>query len=175
MPRSIPRAVALPVLLIALSACNRKPADVEHAVAEARQEARAIGAKLAALPAQCAIGSSAGASGSWIAAQQAVPASTSGAAPAFVFTFKEPIRTQAFRVALNARALHNLDKVESRDAQGNWSMAWAGGQADAPAGCDVVKMAQPFVSGRRDVVALRLIFRPGDRMLIADMSVLQAD
>jgi hypothetical protein len=132
-------------------------------------------ARLATLPPQCTIGNAAGSSGSWIAAPRAVPASTSGAAPTFIFTFKEPIRTPAFRVALNARALHNLDTVESRDAQGNWSMAWTGGQADAPAGCDVVKMAQPFVAGRRDVAALRITFRSGDRLLVADTSVLKAD
>jgi hypothetical protein len=143
------------------------------------REVRELQARLATLPPRCTIGNAAGASGSWIAAARADPTSTSADAPTFVFTFREPIRTPAFRVVLNARALHNIDKVESRDAQGNWSLAWAGGQADAPAdapaGCDLVKMAQPFVSGRRDVAALRVIFRAGDRLLVADSSVLKAD
>jgi hypothetical protein len=150
---------------VALSGCtDKRPREV-----------RELQARLATLPPQCTIGSAAGASGSWIAAARAVPASTSADAPTFVFTFKEPIRAPAFRVALNARALHNLDKVENRDAQGNWSLAWAGGRTDAPAGCDVVKMAHPFVAGRRDVAALRITFRAGDRLFVADTSVLKAD
>jgi len=160
-----------PLLLALCGAC----AALSGCTDKRPREVRELQAKLATLPAQCTIGSAAGVSGSWIAASQAVPASTSGAAPTFVFTFKEPIRTPAFRIALNPKALHNLDKVESRDAQGNWSLAWAGGQADAPAGCDIVQMAQPFVSGRRDVAALRITFRPGDRLLVANTSVLKAD
>jgi hypothetical protein len=174
MPRSILRAVALPLFLIALSACDRKAADAERAVAEARQEAQAISAKLAALPAQCAIGDAGGPAKEWLPAQRAE--GEPGQLYTYVFTFTPAIRAEAFRIALNANALHNLEKVETRDAAGKWTAAWTGTPAGAPAGCDFVKMAQRFAAGEHEVAALRITIHPDrEKVSVADARVLKAD
>jgi hypothetical protein len=174
MPRSILRAVALPLLLIALSACNRNPPDPGQAVELARQEAQAISAKLAALPAQCMIGDAGGTTKEWLPAQRAE--GEPGQLYTYVFTFMPAIRTDAFRVALNANALHNLEKVETRDAAGKWTAAWTGTPAGAPAGCEFVKMAQRLAGGEREVAALRITIRPDRaKVSVADVRVLKAE
>jgi hypothetical protein len=174
MPRSLPRSVALPVLLIALSACNRNPAaDAERALENARREAQVISTKLAALPARCAIGDADATTGQWIESRTAT--GEPGSLYTYVFTFKTPIRAGAFRVALNATALQNLEKVETRDAAGTWTVASTGAPAGAPAGCEFVKMAQRFATGERDVAALRIAIRPvREKVIVADARLLKA-
>lgn len=173
MPRSVPRAVALPILLIALSACNRNPPDPGQVVELARQEAQATSAKLAALPAQCTIGDAGGTTKEWLPAQRAE--GEPGQLYTYVFTFKPPIRTAAFRVGLNANALQNLEKIETRDAAGTWTAAWAGTPAVAPADCEFVKMAQRFAAGEREVAALRITIHPDrEKVSVADVRVLKA-
>jgi hypothetical protein len=145
----------VPSLLLALcGAC----AALSGCADMAAQEVRHMQASLAALPPQCTLGDAADAADAWIAAPQAGPAP--GFASSWLFTFNEPVRVDAFRVALNPGALQNLEKVETRDAQGNWSVAWTGGQAGAPAGCGAVKMAQAFASGQREITAMRLVLHP---------------
>jgi hypothetical protein len=182
MPRSILRAVALPALVIALcgayaalSAYNRKAAtDTGEMLAKARQEAQAIQARLAALPLQCTVGDAGGPAGQWIDSRNG--ACEPGQPYTYVFTFKAPVHSAAFRVALNAKALKNLEKVEARDAGGTWAAAWTGAPAGAPAGCEFVKMAQRFEAGARDVAALRITVRPDtDKVVVADPGLLQAD
>lgn len=174
MPRSIARAVALSLVLIALSACNRNPPDPGQAVELARQEAEATGAKLAALPAQCTIGDASGTAKEWLPAQRAE--GEPGKLYTYVFTFTPSIRAEAFRVALNANALHHLEKVETRDAAGTWTAAWTGTPAGAPSGCDFVKMAQRFATGEREVAALRITIHPDrEKVSVADVRVLKAD
>ena len=112
---------------------------------------------LATLPPQCTLDNTADPAGEWIVAPQTGPAP--GFASSWLFTFNEPVRTDAFRIALNPTALQNLDKVETRDAQGNWSVAWTG-QVGTPAGCDAVRMSQAFASGQRDITAMRIILHP---------------
>ena len=174
MPRSVPRAVALPVLLIALSACNRNPAaDAERTIENARREAQVINTKLAALPARCAIGDADATTGEWIESRTA--ASEPGSTYTYVFTFTTPIRAGAFRVALNATALQNLEKVETRDAAGTWTVASAGAPPGAPTGCEFVKVAQRFAAGERDVAALRItIRRVRDNVTVADARLQKA-
>lgn len=182
MPVFSPRTRAIPSILLALggtcatlSACSQKPpADVRKNIEDLRREAQESSIKLAALPARCTLGDARDAAGQWLASANAAPAP--GQPYAFVFTFKESVRAGAFRIALNPKALQHLDKVESRDAQGTWSVAWTGTPADAPAGCEFAKVAHKFASGERDVAALRVTIRPGkDKMMVADAVVLKAD
>jgi hypothetical protein len=160
---------------VALSACDRKPASgIDKTIEKARQEAQAIQDKLAALPPQCMVGDADGAAGQWIDSRSAT--GEPGQPYTYSFAFKSPIRTGAFHVALNAKALQNLEKVETRDAGGAWSAAWTGAQAGAPAGCDFVKMAQRFAAGEREVTALRITIRPDqEKVIVADAGVLKAD
>ena len=175
MPRSILRAVALPVVLIALSACNRNPAaDAERTLENARRESQVISTKLAALPARCAVGDADATAGQWIEARTA--AGEPGQLYTYVFTFTPSIRAAAFRVALNANALQNLEKVETRDAAGTWTVASTGAPAGAPTGCEFVKMARRFAAGERDVAALRVTVRPDrEKVIVAEPRLLKAD
>jgi hypothetical protein len=179
MPRSLPRAVALPVLLVALfgacaalSACNRR-SDTEQTLENARRELQVVGTKLAALPARCAVGDAAGAPGQWIESRNA--AGAPGSAYTYVFTFESPVRSRAFGVALSASALQNLEKVETRDAAGTWTEASTGAPAGAPTDCEFVKVAQRFATGERDVAALRItIRRVRDSVTVADARLQKA-
>jgi hypothetical protein len=142
-------------------------------ISAAVKEANDMQARLAALPPQCTLGDAAGTAGTWIGAPQVV--SAPGFASSWLFTFNKPVRTDAFRVALNPTALQNLEKVETRDAQGNWSVAWTAGQAAPPTGCDVVKLAQTFASGRREITEMRLIIHPVfGKLMFANVGVRQA-
>lgn len=178
MPRSLPRAVALPGLLItlsaALSACHRGPAgDIEQTLANARREAQITNTKLAALPARCVAGDADGTVGQWIDSRSGT--GEPGKCYTYDFAFKGPIRTSAFHVALNAKALQNLEKVETRDAAGTWTVASTVAPAGAPAGCEFVKMTQRFATGERDVTALRITIRPDrEEIIVAEPRVLKA-
>jgi len=139
----------------------------------ATKEANDMQAKLAVLPPQCTLGNTTDAGGTWISAPQIVGAL--GFVVPGLFTFNGPVRTDAFRVALNSAALQNLEKVETRDAQGNWSVAWTGGRSAPPTGCDVVKLAQTFASGRREITEMRLIIHPVfGKVMFANVGVRQA-
>ena len=170
-----PLLLALCGACVVLSACDRKPAlDIDKTVEKARQEAQVIEARLAALPPQCKVGDADGTAGQWIDSQSAT--GEPGQPYTYVFTFKVPVRTDAFHVALNANALQNLEKVETRDAGGTWSSAWTSAQARAPAGCEFVKMTQRFAAGRREVSALRITIRPDpEKVIVANSRVLKAD
>jgi hypothetical protein len=170
-----PLILALCGACVALSACNRKPAtDFDKMVEHARQEAQAMEARLAALPPQCTLGNADGTVGQWIDSRSAT--GEPGKCYTYDFSFNAPIRTGAFHVALNAKALQNLEKVETRDAGGTWTPAWTGAQAGAPAGCDFVKMAQRFAAGEREITALRITIRPApEKVIVADAGVLKAD
>jgi hypothetical protein len=170
-----PLLLALCGVCATLSGCGRKPAtDINKTIEKARQEAQAIEVRLAALPPQCVAGDADGTTGQWIDSRSA--AGEPGKPYTYVFTFKAPIRTDAFHVALNAKALQNLDKVEARDAGGTWTQTWTGAQAGTPAGCDFVKMAQRFTAGEREVTALRITIRPDrEKVIVADAGVLMAD
>lgn len=139
----------------------------------ATQRLADMGSVLATLPSKCTIGDAADRPGVWINAANATPAPDIPAS--MIFTFNGAIRTDAFRAALNPGALENLDKVESRDAQGNWSIRWTGKRPAAPSDCPAVKLAELFANGQHEVTALRITLRPviGVSMNVADVSVLK--
>ena len=171
MPRLLPRAVALSSLLIALCGCSTlaKYTDISAAIKEAND----MQATLAALPPRCTLGDAAGGADAWIAAPQV--ATAPGFLSSWLYTFNEPVGTDAFRVGLNPNALQHLEKVETRDAQGTWSVAWTGGQLASPAGCDAVKLAHTFAAGRRDITAMRIVLHPMfEKMMFANVGVRKA-
>ena len=173
--------LALPSILLALgtcaalSACGQKPpADARETIDEARLATEDLMVKLATLPAKCTLGDAGNTAGAWLATSKAAP--VPGQPHASEFTFATPVRTRAFRIALNPAALQLLDKVETRDAQGTWSVAWTGVPPAAPDGCDFVKVAHTVAPGEREVAALRVTVRPHDgKFVIADAAVLKAD
>lgn len=167
MTRFLPHTHAIPSLLLALCAA------LSGCTGMLAQSTAAMQDTPATLPARCTLGDAAGKPGAWIAATQTVPAS--GLASTWLYTFGTPVQADAFRAALNPNALRNLDKVETRDAQGNWSAVWTGGQAGIPDGCDAVKMVQGFEGGRREITGLRFVLRPILGMLtVGDVGVLKA-
>jgi hypothetical protein len=167
MTRFLPRPRAIPPLLLALCAA------LSGCTGMLAQKNEAMQNTLATLPARCTLGDAAGKPGAWIAATQTVPAA--GLASSWLYTFEAPVQADAFRVALNPNALRNLDRVQSRDAQGNWGTVWTGGQAGTPDGCGAVKMAQAFAGGRREITALRFVLRPILGMLtVGEVGVLKA-
>jgi hypothetical protein len=170
-----PILLALGCTCAALSACGQKPpADVQKTVENARRDADDLTVRLAALPARCTLGDAPNTAGLWLATTHAAP--VPGQPYASEFTFATLVRTRAFRIALNPAALNNLEKVESRDAQGTWSVAWTGVPPGAPAGCEFVKVVHTFAPGGREVAALRVTIRPDkEKIVVADAAVLQAD
>lgn len=167
MTRFLPRTRAIPSLLLALCAALSGCANMLS------RESPKMQNTLATLPAQCTLGDAAGKTGAWIAATQTV--TVPGPASAWFYTFETPIHADAFRVALDPNALRNLDRVETRDTQGNWGTVWTGGQVDTPAGCDAVKMAQAFAGGRREITGLRFVLHPILGMLtVGGVGVLKA-
>ncbi|NIA57794.1 hypothetical protein HAV22_29630 [Massilia sp. TW-1] len=163
----------MPSLLLALcGAC----AALSGCADMATRRLAELQATLVSLPPECTLGNAADAPGVWISASQAAPAPNIPAS--MIFTFNEAVRTDAFRVALNPSALEHLDKVESSDAQGNWSIAWTGVRPGTPAGCAAVKLAQTFTSGQHEITALRITLRRPlvgiGRMDVANASVLKA-
>ena len=160
--------LALAGTCAALTACGQKTVD------DARRELEDMSVKLAALPARCTLGDVRDTAGLWRATTKAAP--VPGQPYGYDFTFAAPVRASAFRIALNPAALRHLDKVETRDAQGTWSVAWTGVPPGAPDGCEFVKVAQTFASGGREVAALRVTVRPDkEKIVVADAAVLKAD
>ena len=175
-PRALPSILlALASACAALSACGQKPpADVQQAIDAARRDTEGLTVKLATLPAKCTLGDVGAKAGAWRATTHAAP--VPGQPYASEFTFATPVRASAFRIALNPAALLHLDKVETRDVQGTWTVAWTGMPPGAPAGCEFVKVAQNFASGEREVAALRVTIRPDkEKIMVADAAVLKAD
>jgi hypothetical protein len=159
------------VLLLALlplaGACSKQASPLD-AVRSAEATQRA----LAALPPECTLGTPGlNAQGTWLNSTKAVP----GAGPGIVnvFSFDKAVSTRALRAALNRQALQDIEKAETRDAQGNWSDAGPIIRRDAPAGCEYVWLVQELPDTRQ-VDALRFTFRqqPGT-ISVSNPSVLQ--
>jgi hypothetical protein len=155
-----------PLLLASLlCACSGKPQPApdpaeagRKAIESAHLEAVSVARKLAAVPVACTLGSAQGAPGTWTDAPHAAP--QPGNNDAMEFTLDAPVAARAFQLALSAKAFHGLDKVEVRDAKGNWHLAWLGIQLSAPGGCDYVRLEQTM-QNVREVGALRVSFHPG--------------
>jgi len=159
-----PRA-SLFALASLLCACSGKPqpapdpAEASRKALEAsRLEAAAVARKLAMVTPACTLGSAKEEQGNWTDAPHAAP--QPGNKDAMEFTLDAPVEARAFQLALSAKAFHDLDKVEVRDAKGDWHLAWLGMQLSAPGGCDYVRLEQTM-RNVREVGALRVSFHPG--------------
>lgn len=148
-----------------LCACSGKPqpapdpAEASRKAIEAtRLDAIAVQRKLATVTPACTLGSAKEAQGSWTDAPHAAP--QPGNNNGMEFTLTAPVEARAFQLALSAKAFHDLDKVEVRDAKGDWHLAWLGIQLTAPSGCDYVRLEQTM-QNVREVDMLRVSFHPG--------------
>jgi hypothetical protein len=154
------------------SACSKAPRgqDISDENAKALRNAEAIHRRLTALPLECTVGTARAVEGSWVTAPKAYP--EAGHSYTFVQQFDKATMTGTVRAALNRAGLRTLDKVEIRDARGNWSDAGPVTVHEAPAGCDDVWLQQDLGSPR-EVAALRFTFRRGsDPMMLANAGVL---
>lgn len=124
------------------------------------------------LPAECTLGRPAlAAHGSWLTTAKAVPGP--GPELANIFSFDKAMTTRALRVALDLHALGTIEKVETRDAQGNWTDAGPLGHAEAPAVCEYVWLEHELPETRQ-TDALRFTFRRElGTMTVANAGVLQ--
>jgi hypothetical protein len=155
------------------SGCSKTHAgqDVHDEASNARRNAEASYHRLMALPAECTVGTAVRAvEGNWLTAPKAYP--EAGHPYTFVQQFDKATMTSTVHAALNRAGLRTLDKVEIRDARGNWSDAGPVTVHEAPAGCDDVWLQQDLGSPR-EVAALRFTFRRGsDPMMLANAGVL---
>jgi hypothetical protein len=153
--RALPPLLA--ALLMAPAFAQAGQPDTDKIAAAQRADIEALPGKLAALPSRCTLGNAHGMRGTWTNARRAAPEPDQPTT--YVFTFEQPTRTRAFHAVLNAQGWHDLDKVESRDARGDWHLAWSGRHDAAPTGCDYVKFEEAFDGEARDVAALRFTLR----------------
>jgi hypothetical protein len=162
-------AALLLALLPLVDACGQE-SDHQQAI----RQAQAAQAKIAALPPECTLGAAGrGMRGSWLNTTKALPAPSSGASIVSVYSFDKPVTTRVLRVALDLQALSNIEKVETRDAQGTWREAGPLVRREAPVNCEYVWLQQELPEARQ-VDALRFTFRnaPGT-MSSANAGVLQ--
>jgi hypothetical protein len=166
------RAVALLLpLLPMMCACSRHAPDPDtpRQLEAGRREGEAMQSALATLPPECTLGApGVGAPGvrapsqelrrNWLTASET--AAEPGNSYVWIFTFDTPATTRALHVALNPQGLRDLEKVETRNARGEWNEAGPIARHDAPAACEFVWLEQEL-SGARQVEALRLTFRQG--------------
>jgi hypothetical protein len=146
------RAALLLALVPAVGACTR-----QSTVQDAMHTAQATQRALEKLPAECTLGRPGlAAQGSWLTTTKAVP----GPGPdlANVFSFDKAMTTRALRVALDLHALRTIQKVETRDVQGNWQDAGPLRRPAAPAVCEYVWLEQELPETRQ-MDALRFTFR----------------
>jgi hypothetical protein len=161
------RAALLLALLPLVCACTRQsPAQDAMRAAQATQRA------LEKLPPECTLGRPGlAAHGSWLTTAKAVPGP--GTDLANVFSFDKVVTTRALRVALDLHALRTIEKMETRDAQGNWKDAGALRRLEAPAVCEYVWLEQELPETRQ-TDALRFTFRrESGTITVASAGVLQ--
>jgi len=142
-----------------LGACNKATSmhDPAGDLENARRNAETTHRSLAALSPACIIGTAAQTpQGKWLNAPKAFP--EPGKLNTFIQQFDAAAATGAVRAGLNRAALRVLDKVETRDAQGQWTDAGPVTIHEAPLGCDYVWLQQDL-GGQRQVEALRYTFR----------------
>jgi hypothetical protein len=146
------RAALLLALLPLVCACTGQ-SPVQDTLRTVQNTRRA----LEKLPPECALGRPGlAAQGRWLTTTSAVP----GTGPAIVnvFSFDKVVTTRALRVALDPHALRTIQKMETRDAQGNWKDAGPLRRLEAPAGCEYVWLEQELPETRQ-TDALRFTFR----------------
>lgn len=147
-------------------------AATRRAIADARRSGEAMGHALATLPPECVLGNAREADGAWAGAghAQGVPSEQS----AQEYALDKPVAGRVVRAAMDRQGWALLDKVEVRDADGHWQLAWAGKQPAAPAQCGYVwyklMLARDFRIG-----AVRLVFRRENGSFTAgDVAVLKS-
>jgi hypothetical protein len=161
------RTALLLALLPAVGACTR-----QSTVQDAMRTAQATQRALEKLPPECTLGRPGlAAHGSWLTTTKAVPGPDTGLAN--VFSFDKAVTTHALRVALDLHALRTIEKMETRDAQGNWKDAGPLRRPEAPAVCEHVWFEQELPETRQ-TDALRFTFRrePGT-ITVSNAGVLQ--
>jgi hypothetical protein len=146
------RTSLLLALIPMLGACTGQDSGQDAArAAEATQRA------VAALPPACTLGApGVGAPGTWLNTAKAAPAPGPGIVQ--IYSFNAAVTTRALRVALNRQGLKDLEKAETRDAQGTWTDAGPIARREAPAACEYVWLEQALPDTRQ-VNALRFTFR----------------
>ncbi len=154
-----------------VTACGKQNGPQQDAIRHLEATQR----KIAALPSECTLGPpSLATQAGWLSSTKAMPASGMGGGGIVnVFSLDKPVTARALRVALDLQALRDIEKVETRDAQGNWSDAGPISRAEAPVACEYVWLQQELPAARQ-VEALRFSFRqePGT-MTVSSPGVLQ--
>jgi hypothetical protein len=155
------RSLLLAILTLTCACSKAAPGqDPFPDVEKARRNAEEIQTALNALPPTCTLGSAAHTpQGRWLTAPKAM---TEPNEPyIFIQQFDKAATTGTVRAALNRAALAALEKVEFRDAAGQWVDAGPTGLHEAPAGCDYVWL-QHDLGGARRIDALRYTFHRSD-------------
>jgi hypothetical protein len=169
------RSALLLASLVMTSACTKAAPGENPArnIENARRKAVEIQHVLDALPSACTIGAVTPVpQGSWVTAPKAMPEPDHPLT--FVQLFNAAATAGAVRAALNRAALAALDKVEFRDAEGNWTDAGPVSVHEAPAGCGYVWLQQEL-GGARKVDALRYTFRSSaEPITLANAGILKS-
>jgi hypothetical protein len=125
----------------------------------ARRDHEAVQGALKTLPPECTLGTSRlETQGKWLIAQKAE--GEPNHPYVFIYSLDKARTTRALHVALNRQGLRDIEKVEIRDAAGNWSDVGPLPAHDAPDACNYVWLEQAL-RGTQQVKALRLSFRSG--------------
>jgi hypothetical protein len=147
-------------------------------VLDSTREAEAAQRAVAALPPECTLGASVqGVAGPsqrsvWRVTLKAVRGPSS--AIPYVYAFDKPVPARGWRVALNRHSLQKLEKVETRDAAGDWHDAGPLLRVDAPAACAFVWL-EHALPDTRQMNGLRLSFhRDAGTFMAVNPAVLRA-
>lgn len=146
--------------------------QMPRSIADARSSGDAMERALAKLQPECVSGSAREADGVWVGSghAQGVPSVES----AHEYSLDAPVETRVVRAAMDRQGWTLLDKVEVRDADGKWQLAWSGAQPAAPAGCDYMWFKQALANNAQ-IGAVRLVFRREIGSFTAgDVAVLKA-
>jgi hypothetical protein len=155
------RSLLLAILTLTCACSKAAPGqDPVQDAEKARRNAEELQKTLNALPPACTLGSAAHMpQGRWLTAPKAMM--EPGHPYTFIQQFDKAATTGTVRAALNRAALAALDKVEFRDAAGQWVDAGPAGVHEASAGCDYVWLQQDL-GGARRIDALRYTFHRSD-------------
>lgn len=156
----------------ALAQEARKDVATKETITTARRNGEAMQRALKTLSPACILGNARDADGAWVGAghAQGVPSTQT----AQEYSLDRPVDTHVVRAAMDRQAWKLLDKVEVRDADGQWLPAWSGAKAAAPARCDYLWFKQALARDVR-VGAVRLVFRRENGLFTAgDVAVLKA-
>src|SRR5437763_6484613 len=100
----------LPLLSLAPLLC----ACAFHPIEAVRRYTDDVQRKVAAIGPACTVGNARRPDGDWVRASLIFTSPANGNSQAFSYPLAAPVSTRAVRIALNANALHALEKVEVR-------------------------------------------------------------